>query len=147
MKRFVFIGIWLLILPSMVQAETMYVSDQVEITLRTGQGIDHKIIAMIKSGEPVEVVEPSGQWTKIRTQSGREGWVLTRFLKSEEPSLITLEKLRKKHKAMMEQLAPSLEEIRALKEENQRLRLELARTEKTKNEFKKMYEKIGRAHV
>ena len=142
MKRFVFIGICLLILSSVVQAETMYVSDQVEITLRTGQGIDHKIISMIKSGEPVEVVEPAGQWTKIRTQSGREGWVLTRFLKSEEPSRIALEQLREKHKTMMEQLAPSLEEIRVLKEENQRLRLELARTEKTNSEFQKMYETL-----
>lgn len=142
MKRIVFVGIWFLLLSSVVQAETMYVSDQVEITLRTGQGIDHKIIAMIKSGEAVEVIELSGQWTKIRTASGREGWVLTRFLKSEEPSRIALEKLKEKHKAMMEQVAPSLEEITTLKDENQQLRAHLERSKKTTEDLRKMYETL-----
>lgn len=58
MKRIIFVGIWLFLFSTVVQAKTMYVSDQVEITLRTGQGTDHKIIAMIKSGDAVEVLIP-----------------------------------------------------------------------------------------
>ncbi|MBW1840852.1 MAG: TIGR04211 family SH3 domain-containing protein [Deltaproteobacteria bacterium] len=142
MKRIVFVGIWLLLLSSVVQAEKMYVSDHVEITLRTGKGIDHKIISMIHSGEAVEVIEPSGQWTKIRTASGREGWVLSRFLKSEEPSRIALEKLKKNYEAMMEQVAPSLEEIKTLKEENQQLRSDLARSQKAMEALGEMYETL-----
>ncbi len=53
MRHLVFIGVLLILFSTAVQAETMYVSDLVEITLRTGQGIDHKIIAMIKSGQKV----------------------------------------------------------------------------------------------
>lgn len=142
MKRFVFIGIWLLLLPSVVQAEKMFISDEFEITLRTGKGMDHKIIAMLKSGESVETIESSDLWTKIHTAGGSEGWVLTRFLKSEEPCRVALEKLKEKHRTMMEQLAPSLEGNTALKEENQSLHLELARSEKTGEELRQMYENL-----
>lgn len=139
MKRFVFIGIWILLLPSAVQAEKMFITDDFEITLRTGKGMDHKIISMLKSGEAVEVIESSDVWTKILTPGGREGWVLTRFLKAEEPSRIALEKLKEKHKAIMEKLAPSFEENTALKEENQKLQQELARSEKEKDELRQLY--------
>jgi len=142
MRRFAFIGIWLLILPAVVLAETMYVSELMEITLRTGQGVDHKIIAMLKSGEKLEVLEPSDPWTKIRTINGTEGWVLSRFLQSEQPNSITLKQLKEKHNALMAQVAPFFEENESLKKENESLHSELIRSENALNESKKSYKTL-----
>jgi SH3 domain protein len=60
---------------------TRYVSDELEITMRNGQGVKYAIKRMLKSGLKLEVLEtdPNG-YSKVRTSNGVEGWVLTRYL-------------------------------------------------------------------
>lgn len=142
MRQLVFIGVLLILFSTAVQAETMYVSDLAEITLRTGQGIDHKIIAIIKSGQKVEVLEPTDQWTRIRLPSGKEGWVVSRFLTSKLPSRIELNKLKEKHKALLALADSPYNEISKLKNENQKLEAELAVSEKTLNALNTSYETL-----
>jgi SH3 domain protein len=71
-----------LILSSNAIAETRYVSDTLEITLRSGKGTNFGITRMLRSGTPVEVlaVDKKSGYTQVRTKSGKEGWVLSRFL-------------------------------------------------------------------
>ncbi|HKK14083.1 MAG TPA: TIGR04211 family SH3 domain-containing protein [Gammaproteobacteria bacterium] len=66
----------------LAQAETRYVSDQLEITLRTGTSTSHSIVKMLKSGTPLQVLQtdPNTGYTQVRTPDGTEGWVLSRFL-------------------------------------------------------------------
>lgn len=61
-------------------AKTQYVSDEFEIMLRTGQSVQHEIIRQLKSGTQVTVLETNPQYSRIQTQAGTEGWVLTRYL-------------------------------------------------------------------
>ena len=63
-------------------ADTRYVSDNLEITMRSGKSTGHGIIRMLRSGTPVDVLETDKKsgYSHIRTKSGKEGWVLTRFL-------------------------------------------------------------------
>lgn len=72
----------LLVLAAAAQAETRYASDELEIALRSGTSTQHRILRMIPSGTPLQVLqhdEASG-YTKVRAPSGTEGWVLTRLL-------------------------------------------------------------------
>jgi SH3 domain protein len=63
------------------RAETNYISDQLEVTLRSGKSTSHSILRMLRSGTPVEVLEQDKEsgYSLIRAQ-GKEGWVLTRYL-------------------------------------------------------------------
>ncbi|HEC58673.1 hypothetical protein LCGC14_0989770 [marine sediment metagenome] len=63
-----------------------YVSDELEITMRSGQGVKFGIRKMLTSGAKLEVLEtdPTG-YSKVRTEQGVEGWVLSRYL-SNTPS-------------------------------------------------------------
>jgi SH3 domain protein len=63
-------------------AQTLYVSDRLEITLRTGTTTQHSIVRMLPSGTPVTVLEvdSAAGYTRVRTREGAEGWVLTRYL-------------------------------------------------------------------
>ncbi|MBU0999633.1 TIGR04211 family SH3 domain-containing protein [Patescibacteria group bacterium] len=142
MRRFLFIGVLLVLFSTTVRAETQYVSDLAEITLRTGKGIDHKIITMLKSGVQVEVLEPNDQWTKIRLPDGREGWVMSRFLTPKMPNSLELEELKKKHEALLAMADTPFKEIQKLQEENERLRSELAVAEKALNSLKGSYESL-----
>ena len=65
----------------LARAETNYVSDQLEVTLRSGKSTSHSILRMLRSGTPVEVLEQDKEsgYSLIRAQ-GKEGWVLTRYL-------------------------------------------------------------------
>jgi len=62
-------------------AQTAYVSDQLEITMRTGPAVKNKITKMLKSGDSVQVIKenPNG-YTEVKTEDGRSGWVLKRYL-------------------------------------------------------------------
>lgn len=109
----------------------MYVSEIVNITLRTGKGTDHKIIEMIRSGQNVEVLDSDVDWTKVRTASGNEGWVLTRLLTDETPKAIQLAALRKEYDEMVARVKDPLEAIQTLESENARLKQQIAETEET----------------
>ena len=71
-----------LILVSNVVAETLYVSDTLEITMRSGKGTNFGIIRMLRSGTSVTVLEVDKKtgYSQVRTKSGKVGWVLSRFL-------------------------------------------------------------------
>ena len=66
-------------------AESVWVTDQFEITLRSGPSTSNAIERMVSSGTQLEVLERDAEsgYTRVRTQGGTEGWVLTRYLMNE----------------------------------------------------------------
>lgn len=66
-------------------AQTLWVKPSSEITMRRGQGTDFKIVAVIKDGTRIELIEEQDDWAQIRLESGKEGWVLRRFLSDMPP--------------------------------------------------------------
>ena len=107
-------------------AETKFIKTIVRITLRTGPGLDHKIISMIKSGQKVEVLETERQWSKIQTEQGQIGWIMTSLISAIKPSQFVPATPAAADKALLEQQASSQEEISTLKAENERLGSQLA---------------------
>ena len=112
-------------LSAIAAAEALYVTDSFQITLRTGQGIEHKIVGMIPSGEKVEVIQTEEKWTKIKRKNGVEGWVLTRFLTAEEPSSIKFKTLNYKHENLLKKNQKNIEELEMLRSENSALKIDL----------------------
>ncbi|MDL1968277.1 MAG: TIGR04211 family SH3 domain-containing protein [Deltaproteobacteria bacterium] len=135
-----FIVFFIVLFSTVVQAEIMYISDIIKITVRTGPGSNHKIVAMIKSGERVEVIKPEKDWSLVRIANGKEGWVLSRFLKSKEPDGLILERLKKKHKVLTNQAVSLIEENKGYKKENNELNSELKINKKTSDKIKSSYE-------
>ncbi len=82
-------------------AESLYVTDITQITMRTAPGNEHRIVTMIESGSLVNVLEQSGTWSKVKTKDGKEGWALTRFLSDKKPAVILLSELKKESKQFL----------------------------------------------
>lgn len=81
MKRLTLILILSLAAMTAWAAPTRYVTDELQITMRSGPTNGHRIIKMLDAGAPLEVLENSEDgWTRVRTGDGAEGWVLTRYL-------------------------------------------------------------------
>lgn len=122
-------------------ASIRYVTEELEITMRTGQGVKFSISRMLTSGTKLTVIEnnASSGYSKVRTISGKEGWVLTRYLSNEPSSrnraiasaqkVATLEleiaKYKEELRSLSTQHSDSGAENLSLKETSQRLSKEL----------------------
>ena len=68
-------------------AQSAWVTDQFEITLRSGPSTSNAIRLSLGSGTELEVLERDADsgYTRVRTSGGTEGWVISRYL-MDEPS-------------------------------------------------------------
>ena len=110
--------IGLLILPAASVAETVYVSEEFEITMRTGPGSDRKIISLVQSGKALEILEKGEEWSNVRDHNGKEGWVLNRYLTPSQPCAMVLDRVRQDYdvlNAKYEDLKETFDELEAQK--------------------------------
>jgi SH3 domain protein len=76
-------------------ADKAYVTDSFEITLRTGPSNENRIIAMLFSGRPLEVLGTQGEWSQVKVlDDGKEGWVISRYLVTRLPWEVQARKLK-----------------------------------------------------
>jgi len=79
-----FILLWCLTFTPMGHAQkTVYVSDVLYVPLRSGQGVEYRIInAAVKSGTKLTRLKMSddGVWSQVVTEGGTEGWVRNQYL-------------------------------------------------------------------
>ncbi len=90
-----------------ILAETIYVSDQLEASLRRGEGTRFAILRMLKSGEALELVEEnkSTGYTKVRTRAGTEGFVLSRYLMQQPAARVRLDTVAKDNESLRSKIA------------------------------------------
>jgi SH3 domain protein len=79
---------------SPASAATWYVKPSAEVPVRSGQGSDFKILAVVPDGMAVELLEEVDTWARVRTPGGTEGWLLKRYLTSEPPLATTVASLQ-----------------------------------------------------
>lgn len=94
----------LLIFSTVAAAQTRYIKPTAEIPMRSGQGRDYKILAIVANGDAVTMLEENEAWAKIVTEDGIEGWILKRYLSSEEPLESQVATLREENKELLQQI-------------------------------------------
>ncbi len=81
--------------------KVLYVTDHIDITLRTGPSIENKILRMLPTGTKLySLGKVSNGWIKVKTESGIEGWVLEKYTLLEPPATIKLKDCFEKVKKM-----------------------------------------------
>ena len=142
LKQIVFLGIVLLCFSANGFSQTMYVTDLLKLTVRSGPSTEHKILAVGESGQQVEMLEPGEDWSLVRMATGKEGYVLTRYLVPEPTHNVRLEQLQAKHKALMQQAATLLEENTRFRDETKKLKSALNGNEKALKKMSADYDKL-----
>jgi SH3 domain protein len=113
--------------------ETAYVTDEFRITLRSGESATHRILRMLPTGQRLEVLsknEESG-YSKVRTPTGQEGFVLSRQLLNQPVA--------------RDRLAAAEAEVRALKAAPGELRSRLATLTEEHRELRQEHDALQRA--
>ena len=126
---------WLCLMVRPIWATTAYVTDFFEITLRTGPSIENKIIAMIPTGQSMEILDSREDWSYVRIvgdgQGNKQGWVLSRFL-VDRPSWKTRGRsLQEENSRLREKLASSERKLTAALHREEASRSTLKVTKKT----------------
>ena len=68
-------------------AETGYATDALPVPIRRGTSTEHKILRMVPSGTPLQILETDDAegYSKVKTPEGTVGWILTRYLMDQPP--------------------------------------------------------------
>ncbi len=120
--------VWLIALlyasPVLQAAETKYVTDEVEIMMRTGTSTNNSIVRVLRSGESVTLIEAdqTSQYSLVETEGGKQGYVLSRFLLDEPVARQQLATLRERHEQQQLRVDEQAQELAQLSAELQQER-------------------------
>lgn len=130
MKRLLPILLIVISLPAM--AKTGYISDQLKITMRSGESTTHKVIKMLQSGTRVEILSQNKKtgYSKIRLPNGTTGYILTRMIQNERPA--------------RERLAEAEQQLQMLRQEPDKLGSQLARLQEDYQNLQRQYAELTR---
>ncbi len=115
--------------------ETRYIKPSSEVAVRRGQGVDFKIVAMVKDGISVEFLEENDAYARIRLGNNKEGWMLKRFLSNTPPLIEVVASLRTETEELKQkenELVQNLEEVSSSLAKN---RMELDSTLNERNQI------------
>lgn len=132
-KCFFVVLISFILFSSPLHAKTMYVSDNLIITVRSNPGLEFRVVDQLTSNEKVDLLKTEKSWAQI-SYNNKKGWVVERFLTEEMPDSIQIaelkktvkktENLEKENRALKQKNAEMEERISSLLQENQKLKEE-----------------------
>lgn len=126
-----------LLISETVLADTTYISDAIPVEVYSASMQRGVLVTTLQSGAIVEVTETDGDYSKIRTLDGKEGWVKSNYLTSEKPARAKYLQLTAKHKELeneLEQLKAQLKDSSDAEQEkaaNDKIRKDLAKAKNT----------------
>src|SRR5712692_3120666 len=84
----------LVLLPLPGIAETLYVTDKLQIAMRAAPGKEAALLKMLASGTALEILVKEGNQMRVRDPEKIEGWVDAGYLIPELPTRVQLEKIQ-----------------------------------------------------
>jgi SH3 domain protein len=113
----------LLVLAGQGFAATGWISDELYVPLRAGEGNQYKILHRgLKSGTAVEILEQveGSEWTKVR-YGEIEGYINSQYVMKSPTADIRLAQMEKKYEQTREQLTTAQTQLREVTAERDRL--------------------------
>ncbi|MEM7407486.1 MAG: TIGR04211 family SH3 domain-containing protein [Pseudomonadota bacterium] len=96
-------------------SETRYVTDDIEVGVHTDSRPDSAVIALVRSGTAVTVLESSGQFLRVRVDGGVEGWMDQHYLQSDRASAAPAVEATGSNEALEAELGALRAEVERLK--------------------------------
>ena len=114
-------------------AQSAWVSDEFEVTLRTGPSTSNAIELMLASGTELQILEQDADagYTRVRTGGGTEGWVLTRYLMNEPSAREQLESLTRQLSSATEEGASMGSQLNTIRGEYEAAQRTISQLEQT----------------
>jgi len=138
-------------------AETVYVQDHLRLGVRSAPDATGTSVAVVATGDALQVLEETDEYLRIRTGEGVDGWVSKAYVSPDVPAVLRLEKLQASFSKQQDELKKlgdeladktrldeSLEKQRAeLSAENDALQQRLAKYEDAKGSLAWLYRTLA----
>jgi len=115
-----------------VKAESVYVIDNLIITMRSGKSNQHQIIRTWPSSTKLEVLESDEKYSRVRGPDNSEGWVLNQYVSTTPTAKIRLADAEKK--------------LARLEAENARLKTDMSKVSGSETNLNKELSDLKREH-
>jgi len=137
MKRITICCAWIfwLFAGSAAHSAPAWVSDDFEITLRSGPSTGNAIQQMLGSGTRLEVLEQDSDngYSRVRTSEGTEGWVLSRYLMDQPSARAQIERLTGQLTGTNAQGTSLSSQLAAIRNEHNSAKRQISTLEKEKS--------------
>lgn len=145
-SRVIFAAVLLFGTLSSAFAQSAWVTDQFEITLRTGPSTSNAIRLSLSSGTRLEILEEDGEagYTRVRTSGGTEGWVLTRYLMNEPSAREQLTDLTTQLSSASDEGASLATQLNSIRGEYREAEQQIGRLEREKEVLQGELDEIRR---
>ena len=104
-----------------------WVTDSFEITMRNGKGNRQAIVRMLRSGTKIELLETDEEagYSRVRTNSGAEGWVLNRYLLRNPPPRVVMPDIEARFRASESKRKELQEKLRTIERDRDQSKRQL----------------------
>jgi len=75
-------------------ADTRYISDTLVVTVRNNTTNNHQVLERLPSNTPVTYLAEEGNFFRVRTPTGTEGFILKQYVTSNTPNALLVEQLQ-----------------------------------------------------
>jgi len=103
MKKLLTIACLLALLPLTARAETRYVSDILVVTVRDQPTNSAQTLTTALTGDPLEVLEETGDYLRVKTAKGVEGYIRSQYVSKETPKSEQIRQLGERVKQLQAQ--------------------------------------------
>ncbi len=129
-------------------ADTRYISDVLVVNVRSNTTANHQVLERLTSNTPVTFLGEQGDFFRVRTPSGTEGYIARQFVTTQLPREVIIEELQAEIDSLQTNYAALQERLRNLQESDADqpsradliLQLEEART--NLNNISRQYEQL-----
>ncbi len=142
------IRIILLLITIQLQAQTsVYVSDQVEIPVRSEKSSSSEMIRMVTSGDELFLLQTTDSgWTQVETKQGETGWIASRYLMGSRAARSELAILQDRYNATQHNLSQLKKRFTSLEKQFQQLSQQQRQTLIEKNKAEVQIEHIQKTY-
>jgi SH3 domain protein len=102
-------------------AESAWVRGEVRLNLRSGAGSQYRILGVVVTGDALQVMERTENWTKVKTAEGEEGWIPAGYLDPQPPPTLRLEQLEAEVASLRDALEKADAETSTLRDRSEKL--------------------------
>ena len=118
---------------------TFYIIDRLQVGVRRGPSTEFITSETLNTGDSVTFIaeSPDKLWIKVITPSGREGWILRRYLMDTPPAALLLQN------SSGEENRDLASTLRALRQENQQSKAQAASLEAQRKELENKLQRLN----
>ena len=121
MRTFALLG-FLIVFTSGAFAETRYVSDVLQIQLRSGPGTQYRIIKSLQTGTALSLTDADTENGYVQVSvDDQTGWVASQFLMSTPSARVQLSKVEQELAQLKANASPTQKRLQSLETDNRRL--------------------------